>query len=215
MPLIVEPVPADSLLFDASQKLSRGELQALYDAGFRGGLRYVGLGGPAPEDIDGAELENAMAVGLGIMLVQHVRFSPWVPSAPLGQRDGQVACQLAQAAGYLPGAHLWDDLEGINPAAGSALTIAYANTKFDVCASEGYPQGEYIGYAVPLTSSELFHALKTSCYWRSFSNVPDVERRGYAMKQLVETTVSGVDVDISVSSRDRLGGQPHWMRFAA
>jgi hypothetical protein len=215
MPLVVEPVPADSLLFDASQKLSRLELQALFDAGFRGGLRTLGLGGPAPIDIDGVELELFMSVGLGIMLYQRSRNKGWVPSAALGQRDGQIACQLAQAAGYLQGAHLWSDNEGVNLSSGASAVLVYANTKFDVCAGEGSPQGEYIGYDVPLTSGELYHGLKASAYWRSFSNVPDVERRGYMMKQLVETTVSGVDVDISVSSKDRLGGQPRWMRFAA
>jgi hypothetical protein len=219
MPLIVEPVP-NALLFDTDVKLTRPALQALFDMGFRGSIRYVGIHGPSPEDIDGAEVDDHMAVGLGLMLVQHVRDPGWLPNAQTGQFDGEVAAELAKACGYLAGASLWDDLEGIGPSGHGdpSATIGYANTKFDAVASEGYPQGEYIGFDVPLSSSELFHALKARIYWRSFSNVPDVATRGYAMRQLVETqsmAIGNVPLDLSIMEADRLGGRPFWMRFAA
>lgn len=219
VPLLVEPVP-NALLFDTDVKLTRAALQALFDMGFRGSIRYVGIHGPAPEDIDGAEVDDHMAVGLGLMLVQHVRDPGWLPSAQTGQFDGEVAGKLAKACGYMAGGSLWDDLEGIGPLGHGdpSATIRYANTKFDAVRAEGYPQGEYIGFDVPLTSAELYHALKARAYWRSFSNVPDVSTRGYAMRQLVETqsmSIGGVPLDISIVEADRLGGRPFWMRFAA
>jgi hypothetical protein len=206
----IEPVP-DALLFDTDQVCSLTQLQALYAVGFRGGIRTVTFNqAPDPSDVTAEEVQNFMTAGLGLMLYQRVRNPGWLPSATMGQADAKIFLAKAAAAGYLAGGSAWDDLEGIG---GNFMsTIAYEQAKSATLLTV-YPPGDYIGYDVPLNSDELFHDLLAKCFWKSISNVPDVATRGYALSQVAENvTIAGVEVDISVSRADRLGGRAFWMR---
>jgi hypothetical protein len=212
MPAIVEPVP-DCFLLDTDQKLSRSAMQAALNCGAKGLIRYIGLGmNPGAEDIDAEELSDAMFMGLGVMLVQHVRFEGWHPSALMGETDGTVACRHAKAAGYLEGASLWDDLEGILGT--GQETVAYANAKFSEVEKQGFLQGEYVGFQVPLDGHQLFSNLHARSYWKSLSNVPEVVTRGYCMLQMGGIVLGGVDYDLDFHQADKLGGRAMWMRGA-
>lgn len=210
---IVEPVP-DAIIFDASTPCSLNQLLALKAIGFRGGVRTVTTGAAAdPSDVTAAEVEDFMAAGLGLMLYQRPRNPGWLPTEDLGRADAAVFLAKATRAGYMQSATAWDDIEGVGGSRDA--TIAYANAKAADVGAGGYGPGEYVGFEVPLTGYELRHSLTIPCYWRSVSNVPDVEGRGYAMVQVAENvTVAGVLVDISVARADRLGGRPRWMRSA-
>ncbi|MGH3303691.1 MAG: glycoside hydrolase domain-containing protein [Streptosporangiaceae bacterium] len=212
MTSIVEPA-ADGLIFDTDQRCSLAQLRALKAAGFLGGVRTVTFSEAAdPSDITASEVQDFMSADLGLMLYQRVRNPGWRPSGPLGGADGRTAIAKAMAAGYMPKASLFDDLEGIG--ASSSETLDYANTKA-LALLATYLPGEYIGFDVPLTGGELFHELIASCYWRSTSRVPDIPERGYALVQISENVlVAGMNVDVSISCADKLGGRASWMHNA-
>lgn len=214
---IVEPVP-DGFVFDTSQKVTRPVLQALMALGFRGGVRYVGLHGPDPNDLDAAEVDLFMSEGAGLLVVQHCLAQGWKPTATVGTGLGQTAAALAKAAGYLPGATLYDDLEGIAIGSSSAQIADFANAKLAAVGAEGYPQGQYIGYQSWLDENELYDLLETETYWKSFSLVPDVAVRSYAVRQLAGDklrALGGFPIDVNRVEADVLGGRPTWMRQAA
>jgi hypothetical protein len=188
---IVEQVP-DSLIFDTDQPCSLAQLQALYAAGFRGGVRTVTFSPELdPSDLTAREVQDFMAAGLGLMLYQRVREPGWLPSAALGADDAVVFITKANGAGYLAGASAWGDLEGIG---GDAVaTIAYSNAKSVRLKTAGRPPGEYVGDDVPLTGDQLFTDLIVPTYWRSLSVVPDVTTRGYQMVQIAtNVSIAGV-----------------------
>ena len=207
----IEPVP-DALLFDTDQVCSLSQLQALFAVGFRGGIRTVTFElAPDPSDITAREVADFMTAGLGLMLYQRVRNPGWLPSATLGKADAEVFIAKATGAGYLVGGSAWDDLEGISGT--GAATLAYSNEKATDLKTAKYPQGDYIGFNVPLTGEELYNDLIVSCYWRSISSVPDVAVRSYALVQIAENVViAGVTVDVSIARADQLGGRAFWMR---
>jgi glycoside hydrolase-like protein len=210
----IEPVP-DALIFDTDQRCSLAQLRALRAVGFRGGVRTVTFSEATdPSDLTAQEVDDFMAAGLGLMVYQRVRYPGWLPSGALGAADAGVALAKVAAAGYLAGGSLWGDLEGIG-GTGSA-TVEYANTKDRAIAGGGYHPGEYVGFEVPLTGQDLFRSLLADCYWKSFSHVPDVEERGYAIEQIAENVlVAGVLVDVSVARADKLNGRARWMRDSA
>jgi hypothetical protein len=210
---IVEPVP-DALLFDTDAPCTLATLLALRVVGFQGGIRTVTCdGAPDPSDLTAREVADFMAAGLGLMVYQRVRDPGWIPSAALGTADAAVFVAKASAAGYLVGASAWDDLEGIGGS--DVATIAYANAKAARLKAAQRPPGEYIGDDVPLTGGQLFTSLIAPCYWRSLSDVPDVQTRGYAMRQIAEDVlIAGTLVDVNFATADRLGGRPFWMRNA-
>ena len=211
---IAEPVP-DGLIFDTEEALSLGQLLALRAAGFLGGIRTVTFtDAPDPSDITAREVSDFMSAGLGLMIYQRVRSPGWLPSALLGSSDAAVALRKLAVANYLETCSLWDDLEGIGGS--DASTVAYANAKTRaLLAAKRFP-GEYVGFDVPLTGAQLYHELAATCYWRSTSDVPDVDIRSYALRQVaVDVLVAGCKVDISVASADRMGGRARWMRAAA
>lgn len=216
MPLIVEPVP-DCLLFDCSQKPTLAQATALLAMGFRGVIRPIGLHGPDPNDIDADELAMWMSLGAGVMLYQHVFDPGWKPTASLGHQLGKVAATLAKMIGYLPGATIYDDLEGIAIGTTAQATADFANGKLFEVGTAGYRQGEYIGFQVPMDSEELYEMLEGETYWESLSNVPDVQKRSYAMRQFKTWKLEalGIEIDVNGAVADKLGGRPTWMRQAA
>jgi hypothetical protein len=208
----VAPVPPGTLLLDTDQVVSEAALDQAWAHGVRGILRYVGFGlRPWVGDLTLGERDRILARGMGLMVVQHVRDDPWMPTEAWGISDGDAAVRHALAAGYLPGATLWSDLEGIERDAVDA-TVSYANAKHASVASAGFEPGEYIGSGCPLGSEALYHLLLSSIYWRAGSVVPDVACRGYAMRQQIPgPSFAGISFDKNEHTGDRLGGSAHWI----
>jgi hypothetical protein len=145
------------------------------------------------------------------MPVQFARTSGW--SAESGRADGAAAARNAIAAGIPSATTLWCDLEGGIPSA--HIAVAYANGWHDAARAAGIEEpGIYVGAGVPLSERELYQELAFSRYWRSLSQVPNVDVRGYQMLQLFpdDQVVEGVQIDVDVIQSDYLGGRPRWAR---
>jgi hypothetical protein len=202
--------PSRIVGFDTISKLDGASATRLASAGLSFAVRYVGLSAPGPDDLDAAELEAITGAGLGVMPVQYARANGW--SAATGLADGEAASRNALAAGVLPEATLWCDVEGRFPAADVA--IAYAAQWYAGATAAGvHDPGLYVGAGVQLTSEQLFHELPFRRYWRSFSQVPNVDVRGYQLIQLFpdDVIVAGVRVDLDVTQSDYLRNRPMWM----
>ncbi|BBL71702.1 hypothetical protein MoryE10_23080 [Methylogaea oryzae] len=153
-----------------------------------------------------------MAAGLALMAVQHVAPAGWTPSAALGTSNGVNAAANAKSVGFPSSVNVWLDLEGVNNAASSADVIAYCNAWYAAVQSAGYVPGIYVGSESLLTSQQLYSSLSFQHYWRSQSNVPNVESRGYQLIQLYPSlTVNGVDIDVDVTQNDYKNGQVLWL----
>jgi hypothetical protein len=73
-----------------------------------------------------------------------------------------------------------------------------------------------VGADIPVSGRGLFEALSFTRYWRSLSQVSNVDVRGYQMVQLFpdDQFVAGVEVDLDVIQSDYLGSRPRWARRA-
>src|SRR5690606_40406 len=89
--------------------------------------------------------------------------------------------------------------------------IDYCNAWYDEVLCGGYTPGIYVGFDNFLTSEDLYWKLKFKHYWKSFSRVPDVYKRGYEMVQLEWKTVNGIQLDTDEVTGDRLGNKPIFM----
>jgi hypothetical protein len=218
-PMIVsETFPLNSprvLGFDTDTRLTAVTASALFLAGFSFAKRYVGLerGKVFPGDLDLVESTTITNSGLWLLSVQHGRSSGW--SAQAGASDGAAAAINHLGAGLPVDSTLSCDLES----QGMTLTQAedYGSRWFESATSEGCTSLElYVGAGVPLSSSELYHKLPFRLYWHSGSDVPDVDRRGYATFQLLpfEQVVAGVSLDLVVIASDRFGNRPRGARRA-
>lgn len=172
-------------------------------------VRYLSLHAPSVLDLTIPERDAILDAGLGLMVVQHVRYAGWMPNAKLGEEDAASCVHHAQSLALPSGSVLWCDLEGMHEHATSQQAIAYENAwSLDVRAA-GYQPGVYIGAGVPLNGTELFRRLIAARYWRSQSNVPDVEERGYQMVQCFPAiTIAGVPVDVDFTQSDHKGSKP-------
>jgi hypothetical protein len=207
--MIVEQAFLDALGADTDTKVSLATAQKLYAAGLRFLVRYLSLGAPNNADLDKLEVQDILAGGLALMAVQHTRVPGWTPSAALGSSDGSAAAHNAVVAGLPAGVTIWVDLEGISGA--PADVEAYVKAWFTEVRGAGYDAGAYVGGGVGLDESQLY-ALPVDRYWRSFSEVPNVARRGYCMMQLYPTTTVGsISVDLDIIQKDYLGGLPRWL----
>jgi hypothetical protein len=211
--LQVQPAPVTPsrvVGFDTITKLTYAMATQLASAGLSFAARYVGLGPAGPEDLELGEVAALTDAGLGVMAVQYARTKGW--SAEAGRADGEAAARNALAAGILPEATLWCDLEGRLP--GADVAVAYATQWYEGARNAGIDDpGLYVGAGVPLTSEQLFHELPFRRYWRSFSQVPNVDVRGYQLLQLYpdDITVAGVRVDLDVVQSDYLRNRPVWV----
>jgi hypothetical protein len=197
--------------FDTIAKIDADAAARLANAGLCFAVRYVGLGGAGPRDLDGSELDALTGAGLAVMAVQYARTGDW--GAAAGRDDGRAAARNALAAGLPPDATLWCDAEGAITSADTA--IAYSAAWYEAATAEGCTDlGVYVGagFAPPLSDSELFHALPFRRYWRSLSQVQNVATRGYQMVQLFpdDQVIAGVRVDLDVVQSDYLGCRPRW-----
>jgi hypothetical protein len=170
-------IPTRIIGFDTVAKLDGVKAKHLASAGLVFAARYVSLGKPGRGDLDSAELQALTDAGLGVMPVQYGRTRGW--SDATGRSDGQAAARNALAAGALPEATLWCDMEGRFP--GADVAVAW----YEAATSAGmHDPGLCVGAGVPLSSEQLFHELPFRRYWLSFSQVPNIDVRGYQLIQL-------------------------------
>ena len=206
--MIAQRAPTCKIV-DTSAKLTADVLSAIVDAGYAGVVRYVRLPGVADTwDIDADELTTIVGAGLGLMLVQHVRYPGWNPASYSGKDDAAAALERAQAAGYAAGSHIFLDLEGIKAKATDA-TIRFANDWADAVVDAGYKAGCYVGYAVPLTAMQLYELHRVDSYW-SDAGRRAVAKRGFAVRQHAEIMIQGVPFDPDDIAPDEKGETPSW-----
>ena len=197
--------------FDTIAKLTGTTAQGLVSAGLSFAGRYVALGTPGPGDLDASELEEATAAGPG----RHGHPVRSHPGLERREREGPTARpRRATRSPWAcrPRRRLWCDLEGRIP--GADVAIAYAVQWYEAATEAGIPSpGLYVGAGVPLTSEQLFHDLPFRRYWRSLSQVPNVDVRGYQLIQFFpdDVTVAGVRVDLDVVQSDYLQNRPVWV----
>jgi hypothetical protein len=196
--------------FDTSQSLNATQAASLAKAGLKFGVRYVPLSGQSSSSaINKAELTTLVEAGLAMMLVQFARTHGWTEA--LGHDDGAAAAAYALSLGYPPGACLWLDLA--DPGS-SDLAIAYTNAWYKGAVSAGMygsALGIYCEPGVPLSSSQLYHSLTVSRYWRTAGQCPNVDTRGYQLLQLYpgnRTMPPGIIIDYDVVQSDFLGSYP-------
>jgi hypothetical protein len=208
----VETAFVGALGCDTDTRVDAACAQALRNARLDFIIRYLGLGSSSTGDLTKLEVDEILGSGLALMAVQHVRMPGWLPLASLGLQDGSHAASNAIAAGLPAGVTLWLDLEGLAPGATVTETIAYCDAWHTAVRAAGYDDGVYVGSGQPLDSAQLF-SLKTSRYWRSQSQVPNVDARGYCMIQLYPTvTVAGIAIDYDVIQSDFRHGMPRWLK---
>ena len=186
--------------------------------------RYVSLHRPNfAWDISREELKIITGEGLGCWLVQHVRYgvgskeSPlgWTPSGQLGGFDGALARRHANLVEYPDGAHLFLDLEGVNPSTTHASVADHcAQWALSLTAAAGlaatYLPGLYDGYSPVLAPEEMWSLPDFRIYWSDFGNRV-MPHRGFALKQIKENvTIGGVLCDVNQIAPDSLGGQLVW-----
>jgi len=175
----------DVLGFDCNQPVSAEDAATMFTAGYRFALRYVRRDQRHAYDLTADEARGLFAAGLGLMLVQHVAPSPWVPSVKLGYRQGIVAGYEADALGIPSGALVWCDLEGVAPNTDAERTIDYCNAWHAEVARAGYLPGLYVGWQCGLDGDQLYHALRFAHYWAAYNLNGDEEPsvRGCEMRQ--------------------------------
>ena len=209
MVYIVQAAPPCEIV-DTNAKLGVAALQAVLNAGYAGVARYLPLPrNNAGGDISADELRAILDAGLGLLLVQHVRSPPWNPANHSGEEDAQAALQLARDVGYLPGAHIFLDLEGIVPGSAEA-TKAFAEAWAKAVVTAGYLAGCYVGYDVPLNAQQLYDLHSVTSYW-SDAGPRRVATRGFAMKQHAEIAIAGVKFDPDTIASDLCEETPMWM----
>jgi Rv2525c-like, glycoside hydrolase-like domain len=206
--MAIQRIPTGKIV-DTRAKLTSANVLSLVGAGYSGVVRYVPLPGlTGSGDIDAVECQAIVTGGLGLMLVQHSRYPGWNPAAHKGAEDAAAALERASAAGYLPGAHIFVDLEGIKGTAHA--TIVYANEWADAIVSAGYRAGCYVGYQVPLTPIQLYDLHDVDSYWSDFGQ-RSVATRGFAIKQHQQTYIDGLPFDLDDVAPDHLGETPFWL----
>ena len=202
--------------FDCNTTVSRDAAKRMRAAGFGFAIRYVRRTTAHTFDITSNELTNLLDAGLGVMLVQHVAAPGWVPTEALGAQYGATAAAEAALIGYMLGAHLWCDLEGVQAGASHADVIAFCNAWHGAVQDAGYHPGLYVGDSCGLTATELYRALRFDSYWSAYNlnrdNFPAT--RGVMLRQFAYPPVSrrvlGVpfEYDEDVVQADAMGDLP-------
>jgi hypothetical protein len=197
-----------ALGFDTVATQSAVSAKALYNAGMRFAVRY--LGGISRDEVD--IILNAK---LALQVVTYSRAPGWVPTAAMGDKDGAETVAFAKAAGVPTGATVWIDLEG--PGGHAQDIIDWVNAKARVIRQAGYDPGLYVGYQTQLSSHELYQ-LGVDRYWHSLSRVTDSAGQiaeptcGWCQYQLYPTThVVGYEVDLNIVQQDYSGRTPNWI----
>ena len=202
MQAIIAPCPAGLRGFDTASRVTAAQARAMRAADFRYAIRYVSLGA-TNKDTTGQECDGILDAGLGLALVQRVRWGgEWRPTGKLGAQDGANAARHASALGYPAGGLLWCDLEGvagyspdrrgkIRPRSLPQDIVAHLNAWAAAVVAAGYRAGLYVGAGAGLDGATLgalplFHA-----YWDSCSRNPAPTPRGW---QLIQSGQRWVDL---------------------
>jgi hypothetical protein len=125
--------------------------------------------------------------------------------------DGVLAAYHAFVIGFPQGVNVWCDREGVSGNASHQQVIDYCNSWYDAVASAGDVPGLYVGADGVLDGHDLRFRLKFAHYWKSLSDVPEVEGRGYQMVQGDEQIVNGVSIDQDLTQIDLLGDTVFWL----
>jgi hypothetical protein len=112
--------------------------------------------------------------------------------------------------GFPPEATLWCDQEDGVPS--EAVAVEYASAWWLGATTAGSRDpGLYVGAGSGFQDPKVLHGgVPFRRYWRSFSQVPNVDGRGYQLLQLFPPNqlVEGVRIDRDVVQSDYLGGLP-------
>lgn len=209
-------LPARSGLkgFDCNTRLTPTTAKALREAGMRFAVRYVGRLQPqAAHDLTSEERDIIHGAGLALMVVQHVERDQapgWEPTIDKGAVYGHNAAELARMAGVLPGTTLWLDLEGVSREVDPQIVIGYCNNWHRAVQAMGYHPGIYVGWSSRLTARQLYQ-LRFDRYWAAYNLNSDEHpaTRDVCMKQGIQVTIAGVELDPNQIITDQLGGVPY------
>jgi hypothetical protein len=199
-----------ALGFDTNTPVSRAKAQKFHSDGFRFCLRYLSFleGQDKDKDLSTGEANDILDAGLALMPVQHVRKAGWPATGALGTAFGRTAVDNARDVGFRPGVTVWMDLEGVSPKSSPADVMAYCYKWFEQVHNAGYLPGLYVGASPGLNSSQLGHDLPFQHYWRSGSDVPQVDGRGYQIIQShLDEVVHGIKIDRDRTQADQRGGR--------
>jgi hypothetical protein len=204
--LIASPVPDGSLLVDTYEPLDLASCLQLSALGYHGCIRYID--NLTPQEVDWITLDGKM----GLMLIRSCRRAGWIGTAMMGTSDGQQIAHAAAVLGLPKGVSGFIDDEGAG--GNDSDELSYLNAASESLSSYCLA-GLYVGEGTHLSSAQLYHDLKFTRYFRSASDVPWVEVRGYCLVQEppLDRTLSGLPdrtFDVSKASADALGGQLSW-----
>jgi hypothetical protein len=195
--------------FDCNDPLDYQTASQFKEAGFNFAIRYVSLSQDLAEgDLTKEEVQNILNTGLGLLVVQHVPYSGWSPTAEKGQLYGKRAAEHCYNAGIPAGVCVYLDLEGVLEGQNTSDIIDYCNRWYDAVKQYGYIPGIYVGANSYLTGEDLYFELSFQHYWKSMSAVPDVEYRGYEMAQFASDPFNGIPIDRNTILGDNLGNYP-------
>ena len=201
--------------FDVNCKLSYEKALEFKNLGYDFVIRYVGREKKTvSKDIDAVEKNNILRAGLGLGIVQHCPPDPGIiPSASTGALWGKNAVIYSREAEYEEDCVVYLDLEDIAPEFATKKQFIYdfGSYWYEEALKGDYSPGVYNGFDTYLTSEELYYKLRFKYYWKSFSNVPDVYKRGYSMFQKTQIKVNGIFIDPDEMMPDRFGLQPKLM----
>ena len=209
MSLIIQPATPGVMGVDTVARITYKQAIGLYNAGYRFAVRYLG-------HVSMAEIIDLTSAKMGVLFIASYSRRPgWVPSATMGVEDGQQAIAHAQELGVI-GASIYVDFEGPGEPLGvkqeKVDCLLYGNAAGHAIQHGGSPAGVYVGYGLPLDSVELYWSLAFTGYWKSCSQVPDVDIRGYQMIQFsVNRMICGVEVDEDRIQADNKGNVPQWV----
>jgi hypothetical protein len=212
----VAPLPEGLRGFDANTVVSAATAAAYVALGFRFAVRYVKREQPHSNDITTGEALTILDSGMALMLVQHVQSAEsWRPTIGLGDRYGQNAADHARSVGYLSGATLWCDLEGVALGTPAKDVIDYCNHWWQRVKDAGFEPGLYVGWRAGLSAHDLYSKLKFSRYWAAYNLNRDQypATRGVQMQQgparaADKPAQHAIDIDTDLVQKDAVGDLP-------
>ncbi|MFT6501097.1 MAG: hypothetical protein ACJASQ_001207 [Crocinitomicaceae bacterium] len=208
----VQNAPSGLKGFDADTVITAAVAAQFKAQGYTFCVRYLSIESAQSNDLTPAEANIILDSGLALIPVQHVRRAGWSPSGLMGTAYGTYAAENAAIVGFPERVSVWCDLEGIEQGTSAADVIDYCNNWYDAVFSQGYVPGLYVGAGCILNSAQLYLNLKFQHYWKSESNVPDVDKRGFQLVQHFHgQPVNGIGIDIDITQTDNLGGQVAWL----
>ncbi len=211
LPGTVQPAAPGLKGFDIDAVISPGLANLFKSNGYAFCGRYLSLGkGQAPGDLTNEEAAGILNAGLALIAVQHVVSESWAPDQENGSRYGANAAANAASIGLPKGMNIWCDLEGVAAGTPAQAVIDYCNAWYVAVSNAGYVPGIYVGASCVLNGQQLYD-LPFQHYWKSASEVPPVEPRGYQLVQGLPVPVFGTEIDPDTTQNDSQGGTVLWV----